>query len=68
MYLAQSHPAANQNRRLNQSSIDALIDLVIRSRLRCQIPVRLNNKFSPASALSDRRLTGVKEGYFYARV
>ena len=33
-------PAASQNRRLNQSPIDALINLVIGGRLCCQIPIR----------------------------
>lgn len=36
---AQAYPAANQNRRLNQSPTDALIDLIVRCRLRRQIPV-----------------------------
>ena len=39
---AQASPAANQNRRLNQSPTDALIDLVSGGRLCCQIPVGLH--------------------------
>lgn len=42
MCSAQVYPAASQNRRINRSPIDTLINLVVRSRLPCQIPVRLN--------------------------
>src|ERR1035437_6617866 len=38
----QVHPTAGLNRRFDLSPIDALIYLVVRSRLRCQIPVRLD--------------------------
>ena len=54
MYRAQSHPAANQNRRLNQSPIIALIYRVITGRLRSQIPVRLNS-----NTLARQRITTV---------
>ena len=47
-------PEANQNRRLNQSPINALIDLEITGRLRCQIPVRLNS-----NTLARQRITTV---------
>ena len=54
VYRAQRHPAANQNGRLNQSPINALIDLEITGRLRCQIPVRLNS-----NTLARQRITTV---------
>jgi len=38
---AQPHLAANQNRRLNQSLIGAVIDFVIQVRLCCRAPIRL---------------------------
>ena len=40
--LGQSNFAANQNRRLNQSPVDALIDLEFRCWLCCIIPIWLN--------------------------
>ena len=40
--LAQACPVASQDRRFSQSPIDALIDLVVWSGLRRQIPVRLD--------------------------
>ena len=54
VYRAQRHPAANQNRRLNQSPINALIDLEITGRLRCQIPGWLNS-----NTLARQRITTV---------
>ena len=54
MNRAQGHPAANQNRRLNQSPIIALIYRVITGRLRCLIPVRLNS-----NTLARQRITTV---------
>ena len=39
---AQGQPAARLNRRFALSPIDALIDLVVRCGLRCQIPVRFD--------------------------
>ena len=39
---AQGQPAARMNRRFTLSPIDALIDLVVRCGLRCQIPVRFD--------------------------
>lgn len=39
---AQNPPAAIQNRRLCQSPADALIYLIVRCRLRCQIPIRFD--------------------------
>jgi hypothetical protein len=37
-----AYPAATQTRRLARSPTDALINLIVRCRLRCQIPIGLN--------------------------
>ena len=48
----RSLPAASQNPRLNQSPIDALIDIKLGHRLRRQIPIRLD-----LGALTHLRIT-----------
>ena len=52
----QSQPAASQNRRFAQSPTDALIDLKVGCRLRCQIPIRLDG-----NTLTDMRIAVIPQ-------
>jgi hypothetical protein len=56
MCSAQVHPAAGVNRRFGLSPVDALIDLKVRCRLRCQIPVWLGR-----NTLTDVRITVIPQ-------
>ena len=61
VYRAQSHPATSQNRRFAHSPIDALIDLKVRCRLRCPIPISTQAQGRSSQSYFDRAYLGLTQ-------